>query len=39
MRDEMKKSYPSAKWRAKVDKMSDKQVYAIYMDMKNGKRL
>jgi hypothetical protein len=39
MRDAIKKAYPSPGWRAKVDKMADKKVYAVYMSMKNEKRL
>lgn len=30
MRKYVREAYPSAKWRARVDKMSDNQVFAVY---------
>lgn len=33
-REELKKAYSGEKWTAKVDKMSDSQVTAIYIRLK-----
>lgn len=33
MRDTVRTAYPGDKWKAKVDKMSDNQVMAIYFRM------
>jgi len=38
-RQAIKKVYPTDKWSAKVDKMSDAQVVAIYLRFKSQKRL
>lgn len=38
MRDWCKRAYPGVAWSNKVDKMSDKQVQAIFIDLrKRGK--
>lgn len=34
-RELLKKAYPSKKWAAKVDKMSDSQVAAVYLRLKS----
>lgn len=39
MRAAVAKAYPSDKWTSKVQKMSDKQVYATYMRLLNAKQL
>lgn len=33
-REQLKKAYPSRRWWAKVDKMSDSQVVAVYMRLR-----
>ena len=33
-REELKRVYPSKKWAAKVDKMTESQVVAVYMRLK-----
>lgn len=37
MRNILKKKYPTVAWAAKVDKMKDDQVQAIYLRMQNKK--
>ena len=38
MRDWVKSAYPSPNWRAKVDKMPDSQILALYRSLiKQGK--
>ena len=39
MRDEIVKAYPGPAWRLKVMGMSDRQVIAIYYDMRRKNRL
>ena len=38
MRRELLKAYPGEKWRKRVEKMSDAQVTAIYLNMQEKKR-
>lgn len=38
MRDALKKVYPGPRWSAKVDKMSDNQVIAVYNRLLNNKK-
>ena len=38
MRDWVKSAYPGAGWKAKVDKMTDEQIVAVYYSLvKQGK--
>jgi len=34
-REELKKAYPNKKWAERVDKMSESQVAAVYLRLKN----
>lgn len=38
MRNYLKQQYPGPNWATKVDKMTDKQVYAIYMRIINKEK-
>lgn len=39
MREALRKSYPGPAWSAKVDKMSDHQVLAVYNRLLNQNKL
>lgn len=38
-REELKKIYPSKKWAEKVDKMSESQVAAVYLRLKQQSKV
>lgn len=39
IREEVAKAYPGDKWKRKVDKMADAQVYAIYQRLRSVGRI
>lgn len=39
MRKAIKEAYPGADWPSKVDKMSDRQVFAVYDRLRTDKKL
>lgn len=38
-REAVRKAYPTQKWAAKVDKMDDQQVFAIYIRLKKQNKV
>lgn len=38
-REQLKKVYPSSKWAQKVDKMSESQLVAVYMRLKQQNKI